>query len=276
MKTIDFHAYRKWGIRFKQNRTKSGVIRRMKSMELGVLLIAVLLSAMAIAPLVSADEKNITINITYPEEGDTFYNDVQPAFIFVQGIIDAPQGIRNVSITNGVNESGYGEVICGGNYSTHFDLSCKIFMTDHVTITVEDKLGFIGTERRNFTNYGGPPPPGTIWVTGRIVDSKGKPIPNASVIFETIGENYHVTATTESGADGLYKMKKALGFNQRITVRKEGYQTFVREVSFVPYDNQFIITLEPQGTSVPGFTLVSAISAILVSLFLVITTRRIR
>ena len=106
--------------------------------------------------------------------------------------------------------------------------------TNHITVTVVDALGNSASATRNFTRYTGPPPPGTIWVTGRIVDSKGQPIPNASIVFETVGENYHVTATTESGADGSYKMKKALGFNQRITVRKEGYQTFVREANFVP------------------------------------------
>jgi hypothetical protein len=71
-------------------------------------------------------------------------------------------------------------------------------------------------------------------------------------------------------------MKKARGFYQRVTVQKEGYQTLVREARFIPYDNEFNITLKPQGMSVPGFEFVSAISAVLVSLFLVINTRRKR
>ncbi len=205
----------------------------MNSVRCVVFLIVVLMAVIAIVPTVRADERNITINVTFPEEGDTLYLDVAPAFVSVRGTIDAPHGIKNVSITNGEDL-----VVCGSNYGVHFALLCEVpcySTTNHITVTVVDALGNSASATRNFTRYTGPPPPGTIWVTGRIVDSKGQPIPNASIVFETVGENYHVTATTESGADGSYKMKKALGFNQRITVRKEGYQTFVREANFVPF-----------------------------------------
>lgn len=242
----------------------------MKTVRMGVFLIVLLLAAIVMVPMVSADEKNITINITSPEEGDVFYNDVQPAFISVQGTIDAPQGIRNVSIANGLNEKSYGEVICGSNYGTYFDFSCEIFMTDHVTVIVTDKSGFVGSERRNFTNYGGPPPPGTIWVTGWVVDKEVRPVPNASIIFEGLGENMPIVETMKTGMDGMYKTKKAFGFYQRVTVRQEGYQTFVREVRFKEYGNEFNITLIPEGPSVPGFNFESAVSAILVSLLLLV------
>jgi len=65
-----------------------------------VILIALCLGAMVMVPMASAVEKNITLNITSPEEDDILYNDVAPAFILVQGSIDAPRGIRNVSISN--------------------------------------------------------------------------------------------------------------------------------------------------------------------------------
>ena len=239
----------------------------MDPVKMGVLLIVMLMAVIAIVPTVSADERNITINITFPEEGDTLYLDVAPAFVSVRGTIDAPHGIKNVSITNGEDL-----VVCGSNYGVHFALLCEVpcYSTiNHITVTVVDALGNSASATRNFTRYTGPPPPGTILVTGWVVDPKGQAVSNASIIFETIGENYYVTATTVSGTDGSYKMKKALGFNQRVTVRNEGYQTFVREVNFIPYDNQFNITLEPQGTSVPGFTLVSAMSAILIGLLLI-------
>jgi hypothetical protein len=245
----------------------------MKTVRMGVFLIVLFLAATVMVSIVSADEKNISINITSPEEGDMFYNDVQPAFISVQGTIDAPHGIRNMSIANGLNDKGYGEVICGSNYGTHFNFSCEIFMTDHVTVIVTDKSGFVGSERRNFTNYPGPPPPGTIWVTGWVVDIEGRPVSNASIIFETMRENNPVTAITKTDMDGMYKTKKAFGFYQRVTVRKEGYQTFVREVIFKEYGNEFNITLIPEGTSVPGFNFESAVSAILVSLILVANRR---
>ena len=239
---------------------------------MGVLLIVMLMAVIAIVPTVSADERNITINITFPEEGDTLYLDVAPAFVSVRGTIDAPHGIKNVSITNGEDL-----VVCGSNYGVHFALLCEVpcySTTNHITVTVVDALGNSASATRNFTRYTGPPPPGTILVTGWVVDPKGQAVSNASIIFETIGENYYVTATTVSGTDGSYKMKKALGFNQRVTVRNEGYQTFVREVNFIPYDNQFNITLEPQGTSVPGFNFETVVSAVIIGLFLITVRKR--
>jgi hypothetical protein len=169
----------------------------------------------------------------------------------------------------GLNESGYGEVICGSNYGTHFDLSCKIFITDHITVTVTDKSGFVGSERRNFTNYPGPPPPGTIWVTGWVVDLVGKPVPNATIIFERLWENPPGTATTKSGTDGSYKMKKTWGYYQKITVKKEDYQTFVRGAVFKIYNNELNLTLTPQSRQVPGFNFEAALSAILIGLLLI-------
>jgi hypothetical protein len=244
----------------------------MDPVKMGVLLIVMLMAVIAIVPTVSADERNITMNITFPEEGDTLYLDVAPAFVSVRGTIDAPHGIKNVSITNGEDL-----VVCGSNYGVHFALLCEVpcySTTNHITVTVVDALGNSASATRNFTRYTGPPPPGTILVTGWVVDPKGQAVSNASIIFETIGENYYVTATTVSGTDGSYKMKKALGFNQRVTVRNEGYQTFVREVNFIPYDNQFNITLEPQGTSVPGFNFETVVSAVIIGLFLITVRKR--
>ncbi len=222
---------------------------------------------MAIVPIVSADEKNITINITSPEEGDFIYLDVVPAFITVQGTIDAIHGIRNVSITNGEDF-----VICGSNYGIHFTMLCDLpcySTTNHITVTAVDTLGSSASATRNFTRFTGPPGPGTIWVTGWVIDTNGQSIPNASIIFETIGERYTITATTKTGADGSYKMKKALGYFQKITVQKEGYQTSVSEVRFKPLYNDLNLTLTPQGRPVPGFEFEIGISAILVCLFLV-------
>ena len=240
-------------------------MRRMKSVRMGVFLIVLLLAAMVVVQIVRADEKNITINITSPEEGDRIYYDVVPAYIAIQGTIDAPRGIQNVSITNGENDT-YGEVVCGSNLGTHYDISCKILITDHVTITVTDESGFVSSERRNFTSHARPPGPGDFMVTGWIVDSKGQPIPNASIIFERMGGNKTVEVTTKSGVDGGYKMKKTFGINQKITVQKEGYQTLVREMAFRNYYNELNLTLVPNGTPVPGFNFEVAISAILVCL----------
>ena len=82
-----------------------------------------------------------------------------------------------------------------------------------------------------------------------------------------------VEVVTKSGVDGAYRMKKASGINQKITVQKEGYQTLECEVAFRDYNNKLNLTLTPEGTSVPGFHFGSAILAILVNLFLVIIWR---
>jgi hypothetical protein len=233
------------------NEKKECTVIRLKSVRMGIFLIILLLAAMVMIPTVNGEDKNISINITAPEEGDVFYLDVVPAFISVQGTIDAPYGIRNVSITNGGDV-----VVCGSNYGIHFDISCDVPCysdTDHITVSVVDLRGNHDSATRNFTRYTGPPPPGTIWVTGWIIDPKGQPVSNASVIFERMNENNPVVVTTKTGSDGMYKMKKAIGFYQRVTVQKEEYQTFVREVRFKEYSNEFNITLTPQGKSVPGF-----------------------
>lgn len=236
-----------------------------------IILLALLLAAMVIVPMVSANEKKISINITLPEEGDVFYIDVVPAYIAVQGTIVAPQGIRNVSITNGADI-----IICGSNYGIHFDMLCNVPCysdTDHIIVSVVDTVGNSASVTRNFTRYTGPPPPGTIWVTGWVVDSKDQPVSNASIIFERMRENNPVIVTTKTGSDGMYKMKKAIGFYQRVTVKKEGYQTLVREVTFKVYNNELNLTLIPQERSVPGFDFAMAISAILVCSLLVVFRR---
>lgn len=213
-------------------------------------------------------EKEIRLNITSPEDEDIIYFDVVPAYITVHGTIDASQGIRNVSITNGLNDT-YGEVVCGSNYGTHLEISCEILITDHVTIIATDNSGFVVSETRNFTSHAGPPGPGTIWVTGWVIDPEGQPVPNASISFERMWENPPGIATTKSLADGSYKMKKTWGYFQKINVQKEGYQTFVRGAIFKIYNNELNLTLTPKGTSVPGFNFEVAISAILIGLLLV-------
>jgi hypothetical protein len=254
------------------NEKKESTGFHLKSMRIGVFLIVLLLSVMAIVPMVSADEKNITINITSPEEGDFIYLDVVPAFISVQGTIDAPHGIRNVTITNGEDV-----IVSGSNYGIQFTILCDVpcySYTNHITVTAVDTLGSSASATRNFTRFTGPPGPGTIWVTGWVIEANGQPIPNASIIFETIGERYTITATTKSGADGSYNMKKALGDFQKITVQKEGYQTSVRDVRFKPLYNDLNLTLTPQGRPVPGFGFGSGVSAIIIGLFLITVRKR--
>jgi len=237
-----------------------------------IILLVLVLAALVIVPMVSADEKNITINITSPEEGDVFYIDVVPAFISVQGTIDAPQGIRNVSITNGADL-----VVCGSNYGINFDMVCDVPCysdTDHITVSVVDTVGNSASVTRNFTRYTGPPPPGTIFVYGKVVDIAGNPVSGAVLTFETeTGDNRLVSVNTTTDRNGTYSMKKANGFHQKITVRKAGYQTLVQQVTFEPYGHDVDFVLSPQKPSVSGFNFEGPISAILVCSLLVVFRR---
>ena len=158
----------------------------MKTVRIGIFLMVLLLAAMVMIPTASADKKNISINITAPEEGDVFYLDVAPAFILVQGTIDAPYGIRNVSITNGEDV-----VVCGSNYGIHFIISCDVpcySNTNHVTVTAIDTLGNSASVTRNFTRFTGPPPPGTIWVTGWVVIRMANQFPMHQLFLKRLGK----------------------------------------------------------------------------------------
>jgi hypothetical protein len=73
----------------------------------------------------------------------------------------------------------------------------------------------------------------------------------------------------------MYKMKKAIGHFQRVTVQKEGYQTLVREVTFIERNNELNLTLVPEGTPVPGFNFEVAISAIIICSLLVVVRRNL-
>ncbi|MDD1716203.1 MAG: hypothetical protein LUQ01_04320, partial [Methanolinea sp.] len=82
-----------------------------------------------------------------------------------------------------------------------------------------------------------------------------------------------VTVTTTSRADGFYKIEKAGGYSQLITVKKKGYQTLVRDVRFHWLENRLNLTLEPEGRPISGFGFGNGLSAILVVLIIFKKTR---
>lgn len=217
-----------------------------------------------INPTMNSGEKNITIDIFSPEEGDIIFYDVVPAYLTVQGIVDAPQGIRNITILNYRNTSNDGEVLCGNNVGTHYNFSCSILISNQITVVVTDNTGNRATATRNITRKMRPPGPGDIWVKGWITDPKGNPISDAIIIFERIGDNKILNVTTKSKTDGSYSMKKASGSTQKITIFKEGYQTIIQESTFRNYNNRLNFTLVPVSSSVPGFHVPVSLSAILI------------
>jgi hypothetical protein len=202
----------------------------------------------------------IIFDITSPLEDDVSYYDIVPSYMTVRGKIYGTDTIRNVTVTYG-NESAD----CGKKNGTYFDVSCK-FLIHHtihkITIDVIDNQGSVTSETRNFTYYLGQPPPGTIFVYGKVVDTDGNPVTGAVVIFETDVNNYgHFSVNTTTDKNGKFSMKKTFGYQQKITVKKAGYQTLIQDVTFKPYNNDINFTLSSQPTA-PGFTFTVAVLAI--------------
>ena len=129
-----------------------------------IILIALVLVTIA---LVSALPKP-TLVITAPEEGGTFYVDVNPPHLTIQGIIDAPAGIKNITITDGQKSFDINY-----NTKTHYEFSYQFPYTmgnDQIRVIVYDVNENYVSEMRNFSVYEGIPPqttlksPGFIWV----------------------------------------------------------------------------------------------------------------
>jgi hypothetical protein len=230
-------------------------------------LIAILLTCILIVPVMAEVTPNKTAeliyNITTPLEDDVSFYDIVPAYFLVKGTISGSDAIRNITVIYG-NESSE----CGKKHDGYYDVSCNFLFNPtikQIIINVVDNQGLVTSERRNFTYYLGPPPPGTIYVYGTVIDIDGNPIHGAVLTFETEIKDYgHFSVNTTTDKNGKYSMKKANGFHQKITVQKAGYQIIVQEITFKPYNNDLNFTLSPQKLSVSGFDFVVAIFAIMI------------
>ena len=224
--------------------------------------------------MIPSENKNIIFNITHPLEDDVIYYDVVPAYLSVDGTIFGSNDIRNITVTYG-NESAE----CGKKHDTYFDVSCNFLINDNIkniTIKVVDSQNHVTSEKRTFSTHAGPPPPGTIYVYGNVVDINGNPVSDAVLTFETETKDKRlVSVNTTTDRNGKYSMKKANGFQQKITVKKAGYQTIVQEVRFEPYGHDIDFTLFPQKSSASGFGFVVAAFAIITT-FLITHIRKER
>ncbi|MDD1727903.1 MAG: hypothetical protein LUQ50_02390 [Methanospirillum sp.] len=213
----------------------------------------------------------ISIDLSYPEEGDVVYFDVVPAYLTVEGKIFAREGIRNITITNGVNS-----VECDKNYGTYYNLSCKfplhLSMTNHTTIIVTDMLGNSASETRNFTTYGGIPPPDAVAIYGNVLDLEGNPVSNATIILESSDIHGSFTVITRSRPDGGYQ-KWTHGDIQKITVEKTGYSS-VYGSYIMQRSNRINFTLSPLSKSTSGFDAVLCLSGISLSLIVVFLRKK--
>jgi hypothetical protein len=239
-----------------------------------VSMLALLLVLMTIVPMVSAaennftsvDNKDISIKISKPEEDDfLLMGDVamREYFIDVQGSIVSQNDIRTLQITNGVDDKK-----CSVDNDEKITFSCNLPVyrnTSNFTLTVTDIEGHRGIKTRNFIPYFDLPPEGIIFVHGVVLNSNGKPVPDAVLTFENITEaNQHFLINTTTEDDGKYSMKRARGFHQKITIQKAGYQTLVREESFEPYGHDINFTLHPQGNPESGLGFFGPVVALVI------------
>jgi hypothetical protein len=222
--------------------------------------------------LIPQDNKEIIFNITSPLEDDVFYYDVVPAYLSVKGTISGSNNIRNVTVTYG-DESAE----CGEKHDAYFDVSCNFLINDNsknITINILDNQGLVTSETRNFSSHGGLPPPGWIYIYGKVIDSNGNPVHDAVLTFETDIKDYGLfSVNTTTDKNGKYSMKKTSGYQQKITIRKAGYQTLVQEVTFKDYYDELDFTLYPQKSSASGVSFTITAFAIMI-IFMAVYIRR--
>jgi len=213
--------------------------------------------------------RNTLIKIYQPNENEqVILGDIaQPEyFIPVQGKIVSQEKIRSVRISNGMEETSCNITTDGKNI-----FSCTLTVhrnTSAFTLTVTDSQGNRAEKTRNFTPRFGLPPPGIIFVSGVVVDNHGNPVPDAELTFENNTGDYQFIQNTLSDDDGNYSIRAQFGFNQKITVRKAGFQTITQERSFSSYHRDVNFTLYPQENQKSGLEIFYPVFAIMMIFFI--------
>lgn len=216
-----------------------------------ILCILALISAAA--PATAGDttvETSTFLSVISPEQYATIRSDLIPPRAEVVGRAGASRGIRDVVV-----ESSVGKVSCGNG--TEFACSVPVAEgNETIAVTLIDNLGkTTDAVLHVYVNVDIPPPP-WIYVIGTVRDADGRPVPGATVRFESVlplASGPH-PVTTGTADDGGYLIANAFGYGQNISVEKEGYQPLHREVSFENTTNRLDLELEPQGPAVPGFS----------------------
>ncbi|MDI6867839.1 carboxypeptidase-like regulatory domain-containing protein [Methanoculleus sp.] len=209
-------------------------------------------------------EDPITINITFPREGETVWIDVVPPRVAVVGEVHAPAGLHNVVV-----RSGTGEVSCGNR--PEFACSVPVSAGENTITVVADNHGRRAEKTVNVTVRIGLPPPPAIAVSGRVTDAGGNPVPGALVRFESVFtlDNEPLAATAVTGENGDYLVEDALGYRQTVTVEKEGYSPLREEFVFENLTNDLDLELELSSRTVPGFGSALAVLSLLGALLLI-------
>lgn len=247
----------------------------MKSTRSWIFLIVLLLAAMAIVPMASADEEEFTLNITFPKEGGNIYGDTIGFPVSIYADVNSPKGIKEVRITNGINQSlcrtvaGQG-FLCQNPWQTG---------RNTITITAYDNLGKVVSQTRNYTLIIGQHPPlmwTSIVIFGKVTDTNGRAISNVTVELELVsprqegGSNKKRFLTGENGSYSIQETIVGEDFVRNISVTKEGYFPIQKKITLL-YENQtreqnFILT--PQNQDLSGFNEPLGICSILISLLI--------
>ncbi|QSZ67193.1 carboxypeptidase regulatory-like domain-containing protein [Methanofollis aquaemaris] len=241
--------------------------------ELSIFIsLAILLALIALPASCSAlpSGEQATITITSPTDGAEVWIDVVPPHVAVIGEVSAPSGIQSVHVRSGV-----GEVSCGNG--TKFACSVPVATGENtLTVIAVDTLGHRAEKSLNVTVRIGLPPPPAITVSGRVTDPGGTPIAGATVRFESEFslDNDPISVTTMTDDDGHYLIEDAIGYQQNLTVSKEGYLPLQREIIFENLTNTLDLELEPRSRTTPGFDLRVGIPALLGALLVYLVRRR--
>jgi hypothetical protein len=257
----------------------------MQLVRRNVFLVLLLLAVMVMVPMVSAQGKNISINITSPQEGEVYHvGDAIPRYIpiSVLGVIDAPYGIQNITLSNGNSATS-----CGFTPGNHTDIRCDMQLdlsVDQITITVLDKQGNSASIVRNHSleiQQLEPLKTRNIFISGKVTDNRGRAITGVEVVSESVStppewEYYKKRSITDE--NGSYKIEDIFigEENERnISVTKEGYIPIKKKIIIVSgnltSEQNFILI--PQKTSLSGFGFLLGICSILISLS-IITVRK--
>jgi hypothetical protein len=194
------------------------------------------------------------LSINSPRQYETVWSDGDPPLATIVGTANASRGIRDVVV-----KSSVAEVSCGNG--TEF--SCAVPVAEGnetVTVTLTDTYGKTSEAALHlYVNIDIPPPP-FIYVIGRVTDTQGRPVPGATVTFESLlpmSVSPH-PVTTQTDPSGGYLIKNAFGYGQAVRVEKDGYLTLRREIVFENVTNRLDLELEPepepQERAVPGFS----------------------
>lgn len=204
-------------------------------------------------------DKNISLNITSPPEGDTVYIDVVPPQVVIEGEVTVSHNLKALKI-----KTGSGETDC----EIKTQIACEIPVSsgnNKITITAIDDQGNAVTETRNLTVRIGLPPPSEISLSGKILDPSGNPVPGASVLAESVLEldGRPLSVSTTTAADGSYMLRNAVSYGQTITITKAGYATLQQKFVFENTKNEHDFIVSPRSSpALPGFDPLMSIFAI--------------